>query len=565
MAASMVGGAFLSAFLQVLFDRMASREILDFFCFRKLNIDLLKKLKLTLLSIKPLLDDAEDKQITDPAVKEWLDELKDAVYIAEDLLDEIAFEASRCLLEAQDKADSSQDASVAKLKDKKYIKKLSLEWSGCTSDSQIAREILDNLQPHRNLQELVLAGYGGTRFPDWLGAQSLPNLVFLCLCDCDFCVILPPLGQLPSLKELCIKGMKSVVAVGPEFYGNCSVGIQSFQCLEILKFSGMEQWQDWFFPDGEYSTGVFARLRELYIAKCDNVKVDIPFYLPFLEKLLIDGCQKLGASLLTAPPNNCCYEFLTDLEISWSLKSFPFDLFPNLRHLDLISCRKLESLTFSKSSSFHELKSLSTIRIEECPNFYSFPAGEFPAPNLKFLILRNCCKLKSLPESMHRLLPSLGSLNILKCPDIDSFPEGGLPFSLSCISIRHCDKLFEQRMKWDLQRLTHLASLSISSVIEDLESFPDEGLLPSWLERLYISECPNLRNLDGLVLGKLTSLQELGIYSCPEIQRLPEEGLPTSLTYLKIQSCPILEKRCQREEGKDWQKIAHIPGLDIGY
>ncbi|KAJ7009739.1 disease resistance RPP13-like protein 1 [Populus alba x Populus x berolinensis] len=95
MAAALVGGPILSAFLQVLFDRMASREVLDFFKERNLNERLLKKLKIMMISVNGVLDDAEEKQVTKPAVKEWLDELKDAVYEADDLLDEIAYEALR--------------------------------------------------------------------------------------------------------------------------------------------------------------------------------------------------------------------------------------------------------------------------------------------------------------------------------------------------------------------------------------------------------------------------------------------------------------------------------------
>ncbi|KAJ6945308.1 hypothetical protein NC651_000378, partial [Populus alba x Populus x berolinensis] len=95
MAAALVGGSILSAFLQVLFDRMASREVLDFFKERNLNERLLKKLKIMMISVNGVLDDAEEKQVTKPAVKEWLDELKDTVYEADDLLDEIAYEALR--------------------------------------------------------------------------------------------------------------------------------------------------------------------------------------------------------------------------------------------------------------------------------------------------------------------------------------------------------------------------------------------------------------------------------------------------------------------------------------
>ncbi|XP_030965293.1 putative disease resistance RPP13-like protein 1 [Quercus lobata] len=101
MAEALVGGAVLSAFLQVAFDRVASLEVLDFLKGRKHIDGMVQKLKIELMSADAVLIDAEEKQITNPAVKEWLDELKDAVYVADDLLDEIAYEALRCKLEAE--------------------------------------------------------------------------------------------------------------------------------------------------------------------------------------------------------------------------------------------------------------------------------------------------------------------------------------------------------------------------------------------------------------------------------------------------------------------------------
>ncbi|XP_028099983.1 putative disease resistance RPP13-like protein 1 isoform X1 [Camellia sinensis] len=108
MAAALVGGAFLSATLQVLFDRLASREFVNFFRAQKLDDKLLRKLKSTLRGLNVLLDDAEDKQITNLAVKDWMDELKVAVYHADDLLDEIATEALRCKSEAKYHSGSDQ-------------------------------------------------------------------------------------------------------------------------------------------------------------------------------------------------------------------------------------------------------------------------------------------------------------------------------------------------------------------------------------------------------------------------------------------------------------------------
>ncbi|KAK7814327.1 putative disease resistance rpp13-like protein 1 [Quercus suber] len=95
MAEALVGGAFLSAFLQVAFDRLASRDFLDFLKGRKdINID--GSLKKLLRFANVVLVDTEEKQYTNPSVKEWLDELKHAVYVANDIHDEIVYEALRC-------------------------------------------------------------------------------------------------------------------------------------------------------------------------------------------------------------------------------------------------------------------------------------------------------------------------------------------------------------------------------------------------------------------------------------------------------------------------------------
>ena len=100
MAGALVGGAFLSASLQVLFDRLASRDVVNFIRGHKLDYALLKKLKRKLLTVHSVLDDAEAKQITNLAVREWMDELKVVVYDAEDVLDEIATEDLRRKIEA---------------------------------------------------------------------------------------------------------------------------------------------------------------------------------------------------------------------------------------------------------------------------------------------------------------------------------------------------------------------------------------------------------------------------------------------------------------------------------
>ncbi|RVW37842.1 putative disease resistance RPP13-like protein 1 [Vitis vinifera] len=94
--------ALLSASLQVLFERLASPELINFIRRRNLSDELLNELKRKLVVVLNVLDDAEVKQFSNPNVKEWLVHVKDAVYDAEDLLDEIATDALRCKMEAAD-------------------------------------------------------------------------------------------------------------------------------------------------------------------------------------------------------------------------------------------------------------------------------------------------------------------------------------------------------------------------------------------------------------------------------------------------------------------------------
>ncbi|KAL7235899.1 hypothetical protein ACSBR1_019227 [Camellia fascicularis] len=111
------------------------------------------------------------------------------------------------------------DAREVNLNDKKGLDVLSMKWSVNSDDSRDGRvetEMLDMLQPHKNLKELHIKGYLGTRFPTWIGDPLFSNMAKLSLDDCGNCAFLPPLRQLPSLKKLYTKGM-SVLKHGFRF------------------------------------------------------------------------------------------------------------------------------------------------------------------------------------------------------------------------------------------------------------------------------------------------------------------------------------------------------------
>ncbi|RZC19126.1 putative disease resistance RPP13-like protein 1 isoform C [Glycine soja] len=92
--AELVGGAFLSAFLNVVFDKLATDEVVDFFRGKKVDLNLLKNLKSNLSAVGSVLDDAEKKQIKLSSVNQWLIQLKDVLYDADDMLDEISTKAA---------------------------------------------------------------------------------------------------------------------------------------------------------------------------------------------------------------------------------------------------------------------------------------------------------------------------------------------------------------------------------------------------------------------------------------------------------------------------------------
>ena len=515
------------------------------------------------------------------------------------------------ILELQN-AKPPTNAKEASLREVKHLEELLLEWKVDTNASESHKIVLDSLEPHSNLRSLAINGYGGKSFSDWVGHPSFSNIASLRLRNCNHCCSFPPLGQLPSLQELFICGFHGVVTLGREFYGSRSSSIKPFRALKVLRFEDMYKWEDWFSFDVENGGGAFPQLEELYIKNCPKLTRGLPAHLPSLAKLEIHECRRLVASLPRASSQckvilqNCNIVLLNksqtgiqELEISQfdaleltvqscsklelpmhlnysslkyfklydcdSLKSFPLDLFPKLCRLEITRYWNLESLIVREQNEHDLLFSLIHIDIHLCPIFANFPKGGLHAPNLKEFRIRNCKSLRSLPDKMYTFLPSLEKLYIECCPQVESFPEGGLPSNLNEIYIYNCDKISASRMGWGLQKLPSIRRFTIGGKPEDLESFPEMGLLPASLNYLRIERFPNLKSLDKQGLQHLTSLQELQIWHCPKLECMPEDGLPASLSTLMIYRCPLLKEEWQTKKEKEWLKIAHVPNKYIDY
>ncbi|GAY61498.1 hypothetical protein CUMW_210420 [Citrus unshiu] len=91
---SIIGEAILTACVEMLINKLASEGIRLFARQGRIQADLVKW-KNKLVTIKAVLDDAEEKKKTDDSVKLWLGELQNLAYDVEDLLDEFQTEAFR--------------------------------------------------------------------------------------------------------------------------------------------------------------------------------------------------------------------------------------------------------------------------------------------------------------------------------------------------------------------------------------------------------------------------------------------------------------------------------------
>ncbi|KAF3947990.1 hypothetical protein CMV_025959 [Castanea mollissima] len=395
-------------------------------------------------------------------------------------------------------------------------------------------------------------------------------------------------GVFSTLKELCIIEC-------PKLSGGLPSQLPSLINLEIAECQQLVA-----------SVPRAPTLNTLQLSDCDKVVLkELP---PKLDNLNISGGRiflQSFAELMTclAVPGSGVPTTLKSLDIegsfqittghyypsleslrirddSDSLWSFPLESYPKLKSLRVRESKNLESL-FVSEESYCDLSSLTYLGIYSSPNFVSFFSGGICAPNLTSISIFDCNKLKSLPENMRTLFPSLEYLVVRHCPKLESFPEGGLPLNLVTLDVCYCNKLFSRR----LQDLHSLREIRIwGDNCKEVESFPGEALLPPTLTDIYISYFPKLKSLKGF--QHLTSLKKLNVFRCRNLQYLPEEGFPTSLERLYIaycpklqylpedrfpttlsslilEDCPLLKQRFEREKGKEWPKIAHIPNIVI--
>jgi hypothetical protein len=459
----------------------------------------------------------------------------------------------------------------------KDLKKLELRWSGSrdTDDSLTEEGVLEALRPSAKVEDLSIIGYGGKKLPGWVGHTSFEKMVDLRLSGCKYCVSLPSLGQLKSLKTLLIEDFYNLEYVGDEFYGSPSTQGNPFQSLESLTFERMLQWREW-----KSEGGAFRSLQVLCIRKCPSLTA-LPSDLPSLVELEIAKCKLVGppSGWSPAPISKIilandfhkvqleklssdsqsltvdsfhAFDFISKEIEEWGgacstlqkiditrypLEFFPLNLFPQLKQLEISRCAKLKSLcgteeppgdSMSTKSFCSGCLTLETLALSNCSNFESLFCSLPSLVNLKIVA---CGKLQSLPgmDFSASLEPLAGNSNWNS--KVCKYPK------LKILSLEHCSNFVSLFCSLPslvnlkivaCGKLQSLPGMDFSASLEPLAGSSNGNSKVCMYPKLKILSLEHCSNFESLFCS-LPSLVNLKIVACGKLQSLPGMDFSASL------------------------------------
>ncbi|KAJ0566348.1 putative P-loop containing nucleoside triphosphate hydrolase, leucine-rich repeat domain superfamily [Helianthus annuus] len=440
-----------------------------------------------------------------------------------------------------DKVEMAMHAREANLSQKR-LSELELEWSNVFNGSRkesLEREVLDALKPHSDsLIKLGIVSYGGIEFPNWVGDTSYLNLISVSLRGCKHCTSLPPLGQLPSLKELYIEDINEVKAIGSELTGTG----RPFRSLEVLELRNMKKLEVW---STDIRVVSFPCLKKLVIRGCPNlVKVSLEA-LPALNIIKVSECDS-GVLRRLVQVSSSVKELKIEsiLGLSDVVWRGVIEYLGAVESLNIIRCNEIRYLWESEAKASKALIKLRKLYVGECQNMVRLGEKEEEDCGSNLITTLRTLRIWYCKSMEHCRYPNnIEDLYISDSNSITSvsFPTtGGQKFKSP--EIDSCEKgLGGDNTRVKLQYVMLIALPNLTTIIE-LSHFIH-------LTILLICSCSNMESFPDHELPNLTSLTHLGIYNCPSADAsFPRGFWPPKLQTLHIggsKKKPILEWRPQ--------------------
>uniref|UniRef100_A0A0D9VVU5 Uncharacterized protein n=1 Tax=Leersia perrieri TaxID=77586 RepID=A0A0D9VVU5_9ORYZ len=452
------------------------------------------------------------------------------------------------------------------LKGMQHLKRLELSWcsDGKSREISIDEDTLECLQPHQNIKDLRITGYGGIKCPSWMlkTTCSLLNVTSMFLTNSVNMKNLPPFHILPCLEILELRRMHSVnkVNIVPQRADQIM-----FPKLKRLVFEDMFNCTEWSTGSLKTKNIVFHCLCEIHIRNCPKLRnfPDLPLALKTLivQNVGLETLPRIHdrhSSSSTSDAMETSKEGrwtsrLTTLQIHQcdSLNSLGSSLFQQqnlLRSLEVLSIKNCDNITCDLSDGFQDLTALTDLSLYDCPKLL---IDKFHT-SLRKLEISECFIAQGAWVDDYPFLFSVWTLKITSCSHVSTDQESRIePLDwLNCL-FNVCNLQLENTLHLKLSMFDRLRSLEILEIDGSQSFFDDLVQEFEWLVKLQAMSIRNCKELCSLPENfcALPALEELCIENCPALEALPESGLPTSLKRLSISKCsPRLTQQCLDDE-----------------
>nr|UBY07405.1 NBS-LRR disease resistance protein [Dasypyrum villosum] len=503
---------------------------------------------------------------------------------------------------------TKEEAAEAKLMEKNYLERLTLDWDSKRSNTEPGVEaiVLESLQPHIYLQELCIRGHGGPACPTWLGDKlGVEALQSIELSSVSW-EYLPHFGKMWGLGKVRLEHIYALVEFVIE---------QSFCRLIRLELVGLGCFEKWV-PSQEAADHMFPLLQVLIIRDCP-ILLELPFsnhfvepkldqdwnidWFPKLQELEIKDCPELLLVARIPWTETMCLVNIRDIKL---LENFEYKSKSSYLHIS----GKGDLQSLDEVVAFHNMTGLEKLELFKCPPLHSKQLLQLTSLNKLFVYDSDCvvglleregdvewqnpledltveesCEGKELTELLTHLT-SLSELNIMGSENITKLAVG---VTTSAVAIeveqeKEDDELllFPTHLSYSLQELLILGCPDLVLVDPPSSFLPaggGGGFQALWcLRKLKIWDCPKILSARSSFSSPScclfpSYLQELFLRGVEGMGNLEPLSNLTSLTLLELDHCgedltcrglePLLTAGGQLRQ----LKVTGSPGFFVGW